>query len=422
VFPADFKGQKMMGISDARQVTDRMVFAPPAAQGLLPLLNGERTIQQIADEFGQGLGVDNLQHLVVQLDQAGLLEGPTFELMLARMHADFDATDNLPPAATAAFTESLGVELSKNGADEGRPPLEPGQVLKDALDDYISRTLANDPNPPLEDLPRGIIVPHLDYPRGWVAYATIWGRMRGLPRPDRVVILGTNHFGVGTGITICDKGYATDLGVCPVDATLLAALQKRLGPENAAKSLKNRYDHEREHSIELQVPWVQACIGPDAQGHHVPVLGILVHDPTVNQGESYDGKGLGLDPFVEALSAAIKDVGGRTLVVSSADLSHVGPMFGDEVPLAGEAPEVMEFRNRVSGHDRQLLSLVAANKPDDLFAAMAWQQNPTRWCSVGNIIAGMKVVRPVRVDVYRYAVALDPQGMSLVTCVGAVMR
>src|SRR5690606_2106930 len=121
-------------------------------------------------------------------------------------------------------------------------------------------------------LPRAVIAPHIDYPRGWLNYATVWGRLRIVDRPDRVVILGTNHFGMGTGVTACDKGFSTPLGACPADHRLLDALRDRLGADGAERLLANRYDHEREHSIELQIPWVQHCLGMDDAGNFVPVL------------------------------------------------------------------------------------------------------------------------------------------------------
>lgn len=419
-FPAQMQnGTTMLGLSDVRQVSDKMVFAPMAAQGLLPLLNGEKSVPEIVAQFGQGLGIDHLQGFVAQLDNAGLLFGPTFDAMLAEMRADFDHSQNLPPAATAALTDSLVTQkLGQEATDEQKASEAPA-ALREALDHWMEKALEGEANNRFESLPKAVLVPHVDYPRGWLNYGAVWGRFRGLNRPDRVVILGTNHFGMGTGVTACDKGYQTALGICPVDAKLLAALKTRLGAE-APKLLENRYDHEREHSIELQIPWIQHCLGTDAGGGFVPVLGILVHDPVVNNGESYDGKGLGFTPFVEALTAALGDVGGTTLIVSSADLSHVGPMFGDEQSLAGESPEVEQMRTQVLHHDRDMLNLFGENKPDELIAAMAWQQNPTRWCSVGNMVAALKIARPDKVQLVKYMAAMDPQGMGMVSSAGAV--
>ncbi len=79
--------------------------------------------------------------------------------------------------------------------------------------------------------------------------------------------------------------------------------------------------------------------GKDAQGNYPKVFGALVHDPSVNNGESYDGERIAIQPFVDALREAIAKLPGKTLVISSADLSHAGPAFGDQLPLAGETPE-----------------------------------------------------------------------------------
>lgn len=412
----------MLGLSDARQISDKMVIVPPAAQFVLPLMNGQRGLDEIVSEVGRGLTRPMLESLVTQLDDAGLLVGPTFDAMLAAMRAEFDSAPNLPPAATAAFADmlaraNLGQEATEDQVRDAGPDL-----LRKTFDEWIAKVLENVENPSLNELPAGLIAPHIDYPRGWANYAHVWGRLRVADRPDRVVILGTNHFGLGTGVTACDKGYTTPLGTTPVDRRLLDALVKKLGTDQGAKLLANRYDHEREHSIELQIPWIQHVLGKTEAGEYVPVLGVLVHDPATNAGESYDGQGLALDPFVDALRNALAELGGKTLVVSSADLSHVGPMFGDQTPLAGEEEAATNARNAVLQHDQEMLQHVHQAKPDDLVASMAWQQNPTRWCSVGNIVAMLKTVRPERVELLNYMAALDPQGAGMVSSVAGITR
>jgi MEMO1 family protein len=422
-FPAQLGQDVYLGLADARQISDKMIAAPMAVQPLLPLLDGQRTVEEIVAEFGRGLTAQSLQGLVAQLDDAGLLFGPKFDAILSKMKTQFDSTAVLPPAASAAFAESLVVQKLGEGVTEEQKVSQSPVVLREAMDQWIAKALENEASPSFDELPRAIIAPHIDYQRGWLNYASVWGRMRVVDRPDRVVILGTNHFGTGTGVTACDKGYQTPLGTCEVDAAMIGALRKRLGEENARKLFENRYDHEREHSIELQIAWIQHCLGADAAGKFCPVLGVLVHDPSVNNGESYDGSGLALMPFVEALRGAIEELGGKTLVVSSADLSHVGPMFGDQQPLAGgDERQTEEARKRVMSHDNDMLGLVAGIKPDELVAAMAWQQNPTRWCSTGNIVAALKTVQPREVKLLRYLASVDQQGMGMVTSVAGVMK
>lgn len=436
-FPAQANGQVLMGMADARQISDKMVVAPLAAQHLLPLMDGQRTLGEIVAATGQGLTEDLLKGFIAQLDEAGLLFGPKFDALVARMREDFDSAPVLPPAATAAFADMLVAQkFGEDASDELKAEHGP-RLLAETFDDWIRQALDDAENPALDELPPAIIAPHIDYPRGWLNYASVWGRLRVVDRPDRIIILGTNHFGMATGVAACDKGFQTPLGTSPLDQQLADAVRARLGPDLAAKLFEHRFDHEREHSIELQVAWIQHVLGADDNGEHIPIFAALIHDPVVNSGESYDGQGIGLTAFLDALRSALDEVAGpreggaggsggggfaRTLIVSSADLSHVGPAFGDQQPLAGDDAAAEQARNRVLGHDQEMLQYVAQGKPDELIVAMSWQQNPTRWCSIGNIVAALKLAQPREVQILRYMAAMDQQGMGMVSSCAAVMK
>lgn len=418
----DGQQQLMLGLADARQVSDKIVVTVPATQFVLPLMDGTRELDAIIQQVGRGLNRAILEGLVAQLDNAGLLEGPTFAALQAKMRADFDSAPNLPPASTANFAEQL-VERNEDGSPKGEMPgdEELGQRMRSVFDQWIAKALEQEQEPAFTALPKAIVAPHLDYPRGWINYAQTYGRLRVADRPDRIVILGTNHFGDATGVCGCDKGYTTLLGVCELDLDLVAAVRRRLGEPGGTRLFEHRYDHEREHSIELHIPWIQHVFGKDEQGRFPRVFGALIHDPSVKNGESYDGQGLDLQPFVEALKGALAEVGGKTLIVSSADLSHVGPAFGDQQPLAGDEEAANAARNKVFEHDREMLKLVAENRPWELVAALAWQQNPTRWCSTGNLVATLLAAQPSEVKVLNYAAAMDQQGTAMVSSCAMVM-
>lgn len=409
----DGKQVVLLGLADARQISDRPpLVVPPAVQHVLHLLDGTRTIDQVVAQVGRGLTREAAEALVAQLDASGLLFGPVFDGMLGRMRTAFDASDFLPPGSTAAIADALAVQaLGQDATDAVKLEVGPTK-LREAMDQWIDASLKDAEDPAFDELPAAIVAPHVDYPRGWMNYGSAWGRMRVVDRPDRVVILGTNHFGSGTGVVGCNKGYRTPLGESPKDAGLEGALRARLGDV----LFEHRYDHENEHSIELQLPWIQHCLGEG-----VAVFGALVHDPTVNNGESYDGTGVSLASFVGALRESLDELGGPTLVVASADLSHMGPAFGDSKPLAGDSDEAQRERERIVRHDREMLALVEKGAGEDLVSSMAWQANPTRWCSIGNLAATLAVVRPERVRLLNYAAAMDAQGFSLVSSAAMAM-
>jgi len=411
----------LLGLADAQQISDKVIATNPAYQAVLPLMDGTRDLDQIASEIGRGLTREMLEPLVAQLDGALLLQGPGFEAALVEHRAKFDSSDTLPPGATAQFADALVAQAVGGQPTEEQRSEQGPDKLAEAIDKWMEQVTEQFKRPPFETLPKAIIAPHVDYPRGWINYAAVWSRMRGLDRPDRVVVLATNHFGTATGVCGCDKGYESPLGVCPADEGLIAAVRARLGEEGSERLFANRYDHEAEHSVELQIPWIQKVFGVDASGRGVPVFGALIHDPTVNNGASYDGEGLDLDSFVEAMKGALGELGGRTLIVSSADLSHCGPAFGDQQGTAGEDEAAKAFRDKVAKHDQEMLEFVRNRQPGDLVGTLAWQQNPTRWCSIGNIVAAMQIAEPESVEIMSYLASIDPQGTSLVSCAAVAM-
>ncbi len=416
----DGKQQVLLGLADAQQISAKMVVTQPAFQAVLPLMDGSRDVDQIVAECGRGLQRPMLEQFIAQLDDAGLINGPRHDALVAELRANFDKSEHLPPGSTAQIADLLVVqEVGKDATDEQKAELGPAK-LREMLDKWIDAALKDVENPAFNTLPKAIVAPHLDYPRGWYNYAQVYGRMRVVDRPDRVVVLGTNHFGQSTGVCGCDKGFGSPLGVCPADTGLIAALRTRLG-DKAEALFKDRYDHENEHSIELHIPWLQHVLGPDDAGNYPKIFGALVHDPLINNGESYDGQGVDLDSFVNALRGALDEVGGTTLIVSSADLSHVGPAFGDQQALAGEEGPGAEFRAKTATHDREMLQTLVEKRTEDLIGSMAWQQNPTRWCSIGNMVAAVRLANPERVELLNYAAAMDPQGTTFVSSAAMAM-
>ncbi|MCA9287069.1 MAG: hypothetical protein KDA05_00705, partial [Phycisphaerales bacterium] len=186
----DGKDVMLLGLADARQVTDKIVATIPPVQHLIPhMQQGDKTIEEIVAATGKGVTPEFVQTFVAQLDDAGLLFGPRFEGILSEMRAAFDSSDVLPPGSTAQFADALVVgKHGKDATDEQKRDEGPA-LLTEAMDAWIAKALENAESPSLDALPRAIVAPHLDYQRGWMNYAHVWGRLRVVDRPDRVVIL-----------------------------------------------------------------------------------------------------------------------------------------------------------------------------------------------------------------------------------------
>ena len=122
-----------------------------------------------------------------------------------------------------------------------------------------------------------------------------------------------------------------------------------------------------------------------------------------------DGERTTIDEFVNALRDILQEVGGTTLFVSSADLSHVGKQFGEPRPV----DEQRQFD--VERHDREMMAKYLENDADEFVAAMKWNNNATQWCSIGNMSATLKLVQPDCVELIDYRQAIDDKGFALVS-------
>jgi MEMO1 family protein len=226
---------------------------------------------------------------------AGLAGGP-------RLHAEPAPAEIRPPAFAGQFYPADPAAL--RAALEG--------FMKDALPARVDGTVA-------------LVVPHAGYIYSGQIAADAYRQAAAAP-VETVVILGTNHTsGAFRRVSVYDgEGYRTPLGVARVDRDLAAALVKEGGGVFDASL------HEREHSVEVQVPFVQHVFPGAAI---VPVV-VGSSDPESCRR------------FGRALAARV--AGRRVLIVASSDLSHY--------------PE----RRVAADVDRRTLEAIAGMKTDDV--------------------------------------------------------
>jgi MEMO1 family protein len=146
-------------------------------------------------------------------------------------------------------------------------------------------------------LPKALIAPHAGYvysgPTAAAAYARL-APARG--RITRVVLLGPSHFVGFRGLAASSaEGWQTPLGTVPIDRPVVGRLieEKLVGVLDAA--------HAREHSLEVQIPFLQQALG------EFSLIPIVAGDAPP-----------------EAVAALLDAVwgGSETLIVISTDLSH----------------------------------------------------------------------------------------------------
>lgn len=185
---------------------------------------------------------------------------------------------------------------------------------------------------------RAIVVPHagLQY-SGSVATAAY----RLLPHNffKRIIVLAPSHhaFFKGVGLPHADyDSYKNVLGHIPLDKVALNGLIKN----NTLFSYAARA-HELDHSISMQIPFIQYYCGARCE-----LLPLLVGDVTVEQAQN----------IAKILRDYIDD---KTLVVVSSDFTHYGRKFSYE-PFKGEGAVV----TRIGELDA---SIVAGIEKGDLY-------------------------------------------------------
>jgi AmmeMemoRadiSam system protein B/AmmeMemoRadiSam system protein A len=223
-------------------------------------------------------------------------------------------------ASFSVICSLLSAGAGAAAKDMIRKPAVAGQFYpadRDKLSGAVTGYLG-DALPPTGEKPIAIVCPHAGYIFSGQIAADAYRQAAGFTY-DTVVILGVNHTTAGfDGISVYPSGgFETPLGVAQVDEALAArvmAADQRFGYDPRV--------HEREHSVEVQVPFVQTVF-PKAK-----ILPVVVGTQDADLCAR----------FGEALADA---AGGKSiLIVASSDLSHY-PRYEDAVRVDGATLEAI---------------------------------------------------------------------------------
>jgi AmmeMemoRadiSam system protein B len=380
----------MIGLRDPSGLSQIVLTLSEAAFAILVLFDGQRTLHEVRAEFrrqfGQHVSFDTLVEMVTRLEESLFLDGPAFEAHYQRLLQEYRSG----PSRPVSDAQSLGLD---GGAEAVFGPI-----------------LAEGSAAPGEGRIVGLVAPHLDYVRGGPCYGRAYAALATRDAPRRFVILGTNHFGLGSAGSVVATGldFATPIGTTRTDRAFVEQIEARCGDLR-----RYEYDHVREHSVELQVCLLQHLFGPDG----FTIVPFLCPDPCApTENASPDGDGAGLGDFARALGEEIAADEQSTVVIAGADLSHVGMFFGDERTF-DEA-----FLAEVQARDRAILQAIEHGGASAVRECIAADQNPTRVCSAGCVSALMAALPDARPIVLGYHQAVTEVLQSCVTCAAVVFR
>ena len=333
------------------------------------------------------------------LESAHFLEGPGFEAHFESVQAGYreQGVRRMP------HPEMLGLEARQTGFTG--EPRRAGGIASDSHG-LFREVLAEAQAHTITGTIRGIIAPHLDYARGRPCYAAAYAALGRREPPGRVVILGTNHAGRAQSVVATANDFETPLGRVRTDVDFLRRVERLCGELRTYE-----LDHMYEHSVELQVPWLQHLFGVDG----FMIVPFLIPDVCGPTGTApMDGRGVDVRDFATALADAIADDGVDTLVVAGADLSHVGAAFGDERTL--DEPYLGEVRR----HDLTALDRLQTGGADAFREYLTVERNRTNICSAGCIFTLARILGDAHVTRITYHQAVDQATQTCVTCAALV--
>ena len=178
-----------------------------------------------------------------------------------------------PPAVAGAFYPASGTDLNR----EVRAHLSAAEHVD------------------LDFQPTILVVPHAGYVYSGPVAATGYRLLEGRGDLRRIVMLGPSHYVWFSGLTLPGVDYLeTPLGDVAVDSAGAAAARKSLLVVDSIEA------HEREHSLEVQLPFLQ-IVAPG-----IPVVPLLT-----GEVESVDVADV-VEPLLD----------NGTLLLVSSDLSH----------------------------------------------------------------------------------------------------
>ncbi len=149
-----------------------------------------------------------------------------------------------------------------------------------------------------------VVAPHAGYVYSGPVAAHSYLHASSLPSPDLIVVVAPNHYGIGSGVSTFKEGdWETPLGRMHVDAAAAERLSDLAGVVEFDPDA-----HRLEHSLEVQLPFLQKIYGDS-----VPFLPVSLLFQDADTAKAVAG----------ALATVLR--GKRAVLVASSDLTHYEP-------------------------------------------------------------------------------------------------
>ena len=218
----------------------------------------------------------------------------------------------------------------------------------------------------------GLVCPHAGYVYSGPIAAHSYAELAKDGIPDVVVILGPNHTGLGSGVSIVDSGYwRTPLGNVEVNSEVAKRIVR-----NSEIIAVDELAHVQEHSIEVQLPLLQYIYGD--RFSFVPICMMLqMRDVCVEVGN--------------AIAKAVENE--NVVIIASTDFTHY------------------ESHDRAYSKDVKVLKAIEALDPDLMLKLV--DSLPVSMCGPGPVASMLYAVKKLgakKATILKYATSGDVTG------------
>lgn len=352
---------------------------------LFSLMNGKRTLRDIQAEymrvFGELIFIEKLSEIVSSLDQHFLLENDRYRTRLEKLKEEYDLLEVRPPS------------LAGKSYPENRMDL----IL--FLDDFFSK---NEQKKDIQGKITGVLSPHIDYLRGKEVYKKTYAYLRN-HSPDLIIIFGTSHKACEKMWNISLKDFSTPIDVVPVSKELKSIIKDH----PILSKYVCEWPHRTEHSIELQLPLLQFVI--QEKFEILPILTGSMHEYIDGTKNISDQE---IEDLISSLSECLSLVGKPYIVISGADLAHIGAQFGDYYDL--------DFLTLNSSRvkDERLLEAIKECNAAEFFQLVKEERDERRICGLAPIYFQLRMLYDSKCELIEYKQWTD--GFSSVSFAGGI--
>jgi AmmeMemoRadiSam system protein B len=358
-------------IRDPYRYSEAMLVIPPILIECLECFDGRQTaldlrqrLFQLTGEFDLG-GVD--QNLIETLSTAGFLEDETFARMQQERRQEFAASPVREPShAGSAYPEDPG---------------EAREVMNEFMAGAIPSTNGN---------LFGIAAPHVSPVGGWQSYRAAYSQLRPEHKDRTFVILATSHYGEPETFGLTRKPFRTPFGEAQPDTGRIDWLAARGG---TGVSMED-YCHSFEHTVELQVLFLQHMLGPEVK--ILPILiGSFAHSIYQGGKPEDDDK---VRAFFGALGELREREGDNLFWILGVDMAHMGARYQDQFEAVAGQGRMVE----VEARDRARIERINALDADAYWDLVQQNQDDLKWCGSSPFYTFMKTAPKAKGELLHY--------------------